>query len=183
MAIREVRVVGDPILEKACRPVEKMTPRLETLIDDMLDTMYQENGVGLAAPQVGVLRQILVVDVEEEEEREKGIRNPYIVINPKVIETSGEQEGYEGCLSLPGKVGTVKRPNRVVIEALDRNLQPYTIEGEELLARALLHEVDHLTGKMYTERCEGPLEDAEEVAAREEEEARRKKRKRRRILR
>ena len=159
MALREVRLQGDPILKKPCRPVTRMTLRLSILIDDMLETMYSQNGVGLAAPQVGVLRQIVVVDVGEE----GGGTGPIIMVNPKVVKTDGEQTGPEGCLSLPGKVGQVTRPEHVVIEALDRRMNPVTIEGDGLLARALCHEVDHLSGHMYTEIVEGPLQDAEDV--------------------
>ena len=152
MALREVRIQGDPILEKVCRPVEKLTDRLETLIDDMLETMYNENGVGLAAPQVGVLRRIVVIDVGE---------GPLVLINPEIVEQDGEQTGSEGCLSLPGKAGIVTRPNHVVVKALDRKMQPVTLEGTELLARAFCHEIDHLDGHMYTELVEGPLSDVE----------------------
>ncbi|MBQ1598818.1 MAG: peptide deformylase [Lachnospiraceae bacterium] len=152
MALREVRIQGDPVLEKVCRPVEKLTDRLETLIDDMLETMYNENGVGLAAPQVGVLRRIVVIDVGE---------GPLVLINPEIVEQDGEQTGSEGCLSLPGKAGIVTRPNHVVVKALDRKMQPVTLEGTELLARAFCHEIDHLDGHMYTELVEGPLSDVE----------------------
>ena len=152
MALREVRIQGDPVLEKVCRPVEKLTDRLETLIDDMLETMYNENGVGLAAPQVGVLRRIVVIDVGE---------GPLVLINPEIVEQDGEQTGSEGCLSLPGKAGIVTRPNHVVVKALDRKMQPVTLEGTELLARAFCQEIDHLDGHMYTELVEGPLSDVE----------------------
>lgn len=163
MALREVRIQGDPVLEKVCRPVEKLTERLEVLIDDMLDTMYDENGVGLAAPQVGVLRRIVVIDVGE---------GPIVLINPEIVEQDGEQTGSEGCLSLPGKAGIVTRPNHVVVKALDRNMEPVTVEGYELLARALCHEIDHLNGHMYTEYVEGPLQDVDydEVEEIEDEE-------------
>lgn len=150
MALRQVRVQGDSVLEKVCRPVKEVTPRIETLIDDMLETMYEEDGVGLAAPQVGVLRRIAVIDVGE---------GPIILINPEVIETSGSQTGEEGCLSLPGKSGQVTRPNYAKVRAFDENMEEYEIEGTELLARALLHEIDHLDGHMYTELVEGPLHD------------------------
>ncbi len=163
MALREVRIQGDPVLEKVCRPVEKLTERLEVLIDDMLETMYDENGVGLAAPQVGVLRRIVVIDVGE---------GPIVLINPEIVEQDGEQTGSEGCLSLPGKAGIVTRPNHVVVKALDRNMEPITVEGYELLARALCHEIDHLNGHMYTEYVEGPLQDVDydEVEEIEDEE-------------
>ena len=150
MALREVRMQGDPILTKTCREVKVLTPRLQTLIDDMFETMYEENGVGLAGPQVGVLRRIVVIDVGE---------GPVTLINPKIVLEDGSQTGSEGCLSLPGKVATVTRPNHVIVSALDRNMEEFSIEGTELLARALCHEIDHLDGHMYTEIAEGPLMD------------------------
>lgn len=130
-----------------------MTPRLETLIDDMLETMYDADGVGLAAPQVGVLKQLVVIDVSE------GADQPIVLINPEIIETSGEQTGDEGCLSVPGKAGKVTRPNYVKVKALDRNMQPVELEGTELLARAMCHEIDHLLGILYVEKVEGELHD------------------------
>jgi len=141
MAIRNIRVDGDDVLRKKCKPVEKMTERLSTLIDDMFDTMYDANGVGLAAPQVGVLRRIVVIDVQD--------GNPHTLINPEIIEQDGEQVGPEGCLSLPGLQGEVSRPNHVICKALDRNMNEITVEGEELLARAICHELDHLDGILY----------------------------------
>lgn len=152
MALREIRIQGDPILEKVCKPVDKLTDRLNTLIDDMLETMHDANGVGLAAPQVGVLRRIVVIDVEDE-------HGPYVLINPEITEFDGEQDGEEGCLSLPGKMGEVKRPNHVICKALNRNMQEQTIEGTELLARCICHELDHLDGHMYTEKVIGALQD------------------------
>lgn len=151
MATREVRVVGDPILEKVCKPVKEITPRVTELIEDMLETMYEANGVGLAAPQVGVIKRICVIDVGE---------GPFVMINPEIISTEGEQTGDEGCLSLPGKQGQVTRPMKVVAKAYDQNMRPYTVEGEELFARAICHELDHLDGHMYTEKVEGPLKDS-----------------------
>ena len=150
MAIRQIRVQGDEVLEKVCRPVKEITPRIATLIEDMIDTMYEYDGVGLAAPQVGILRRIAVIDIGE---------GPIVLVNPEVIETSGEQTGEEGCLSLPGKSGQVTRPNYVKVHAFDENMEEYEVEGEELLARALLHEIDHLDGHMYTEKVEGVLHD------------------------
>ena len=150
MALRQIRIQGDEVLEKVCRPVEKISPRIATLIEDMIETMYENDGVGLAAPQVGVLRRIAVIDVGE---------GPIILINPEVLETSVSQTGEEGCLSLPGKAGQVTRPNYAKVRAFDENMQEYEIEGEELLARALLHEIDHLDGHMYTELVEGPIHD------------------------
>ena len=152
MALREIRIQGDPVLNKVCRPVETLTPRLQELIDDMLDTMYEAQGVGLAAPQVGVLRRIVVIDVGE---------GPIVMINPEILETSGEQHGMEGCLSVPGKAAEVTRPNYVKAKALNENMEEFIIEGEELLARAICHELDHLDGHMYTEIAEGPLQDVE----------------------
>lgn len=150
MAIRQIRVQGDEVLEKVCRPVKKITPRIATLIEDMIDTMYEYDGVGLAAPQVGILRRIAVIDIGE---------GPIVLVNPEVIETSGEQTGEEGCLSLPGKSGQVTRPNYAKVRAFNENMEEYEVEGEELLARALLHEIDHLDGHMYTEKVEGVLHD------------------------
>ena len=135
-----------------------MTPRIKELIDDMLETMYDANGVGLAAPQVGILKRVVVVDVTGED--------PIVLINPRILETSGEQTGGEGCLSLPGKSGTVTRPNYVKVRAYDRDMKPFEIEGTELLARAFCHEIDHLDGHMYVELVEGELVD---TAADEEE--------------
>lgn len=152
MALREIRIQGDPVLNKVCRPVESLTPRLQELIDDMLDTMYEAQGVGLAAPQVGVLRRIVVIDVGE---------GPIVMINPEILETAGEQCGMEGCLSVPGKAAEVTRPNYVKAKALNENMEEFIIEGEELLARAICHELDHLDGHMYTEIAEGPLQDVE----------------------
>ena len=155
MAIRNIRMMGDPILEKVCKEVKEVTPRIKELIEDMLETMYDANGVGLAAPQVGVLKRIVVIDVTGED--------PIVLINPRILETSGEQTGGEGCLSLPGKSGTVTRPNYVKVKAYDREMKPFEIEGTELLARAFCHEIDHLDGHMYVEKVEGELTDVEEV--------------------
>ena len=141
MATRKIRIDGDSILRKICKPVTEMTPRLSQLIDDMFDTMYEANGVGLAAPQVGIVKRIVVIDI--------GDKNPLTLINPEIIETSGEQTGDEGCLSLPGKVGQVTRPMRVVCKALDRDMNEITVTGEGLLARAICHEADHLDGILY----------------------------------
>ena len=150
MAVRQIRVIGDEILNKKCKPVKEMTDRTKELIEDMLDTMYEANGVGLAAPQVGILKRIVVIDVGE---------GPIVLINPQIIESSGEQTGEEGCLSLPGKSGQVTRPNYAKVHAFNENMEEYEVEGEELLARALLHEIDHLDGHMYTEKVEGVLHD------------------------
>ena len=148
MALRTIRVQGDSVLPKKSRTVDKMTPRIGELITDMLDTMYDAMGVGLAAPQVGILKRIVVIDVGE---------GPIVLINPEILETSGEQTGDEGCLSVPGMAGQVTRPNYVKVKALDVNMNEQIYEGEGLLARAFCHEIDHLDGKMYTELVEGEL--------------------------
>ena len=148
MALRTIRVQGDSVLTKKSRTVDKMTPRIGELITDMLDTMYDAMGVGLAAPQVGILKRIVVIDVGE---------GPIVLVNPEILETSGEQTGDEGCLSVPGMAGQVTRPNYVKVKALDVNMEEQIYEGEGLLARAFCHEIDHLDGKMYTELVEGEL--------------------------
>lgn len=150
MAIRNIREYGDEVLTKKCKEVTEVTPRIRELIEDMLETMYEANGVGLAAPQVGILKRIVVIDTTGED--------PYILINPRIVESSGEQTGNEGCLSLPGKTGVVTRPNYVKIVALDINMKPFEVEGTELLARAICHELDHLEGQMYVEKVEGELQ-------------------------
>ena len=155
MALRTIRIIGDEILTKKAKLVTEMTPKLEELIEDMLDTMYEANGVGLAAPQVGVLKRIVVIAVSEEGDE------PIILINPEILETSGEQTGGEGCLSVPGKNGQVTRPNYAKVKALDEGMEEIFVEGEGLLARALLHEIDHLDGHLYVEKVEGPLYDNE----------------------
>lgn len=150
MAIREIREMGDEVLAKKCKPVKMMTPRTMELIEDMFDTLYESGGVGLAAPQVGILKRIVVIDVGE---------GPLLLINPEIVATSGSQTGSEGCLSLPGKAGQVTRPNYVKVKALDVNMEPVEYEGTELLARAFCHELDHLDGIMYVEHVEGELYD------------------------
>lgn len=150
MAIRTIRELGDEVLTKECKEVKEMTPRIKVLIEDMFDTMYDAAGVGLAAPQVGVLKQIVVVDIGE-----GGI----VLINPRIVDQSGEQTGQEACLSVPGKSGMVSRPDYVKVEALDENMNKITIEGEELFARALCHEIDHLHGRVFVELVQGELED------------------------
>lgn len=151
MAIRKIREIGDSVLTKKCKEVTEMTPRLQELIDDMLETMYDAYGVGLAAPQVGILKRIVVIDTTGED--------PHILVNPRIVETSGEQTGSEGCLSVPGKAGIVTRPNYVKAVALDENMQPIELEGTELLARAICHELEHLEGHLYVEKVEGELKD------------------------
>ncbi|MDY5021163.1 MAG: peptide deformylase [Blautia sp.] len=148
MALRKIRTEGDPVLNKISRPVKEMTSRNLDLISDMLETMYDACGVGLAAPQVGVLKRIVVIDVGE---------GPIVLINPEIIETAGEQTGEEGCLSVPGMSGQVTRPNYVKVKALNIHMEEQIYEGEELLARAFCHELDHLDGHMYTELVEGEL--------------------------
>jgi peptide deformylase len=142
MALRKIRIDGDEILRKVSRHVDKITPKIQILVDDMIETMVHANGVGLAAPQIGVLKRIVVIDVGE---------GPVVMINPEIIEEEGLQEGIEGCLSVPGMTGTVTRPYRVVAKAINENNEEFTIEGEELLARAICHELDHLEGILYTD--------------------------------
>lgn len=149
MATRNIRTDGDAVLRKICKPVKEMNYRTAVLIDDMFETMYAANGVGLAAPQVGILKRLVVIDI--------GDGNPLTLINPEIIETSGEQTGDEGCLSLPGLTGTVTRPMHVVCKALDREMNEITVEGEGLLARAICHEVDHLDGILYKDKAEDGL--------------------------
>ena len=149
MALRTIRTEGDPVLNKICRPVEKMDRRTKDLVSDMLETMYDAYGVGLAAPQVGILKRIVVIDVDGE--------HPHILINPEILETSGEQTGDEGCLSVPGMAGQVTRPNYVKVKAMNEDMEEVIYEGTELLARAFCHEIDHLDGKMYTDLVEGEL--------------------------
>ena len=161
MAIRNIREIGDSVLNKVSKEVKEITPRTLTLIEDMIDTMYETNGVGLTAPQVGILKRIVVIDVTGED--------LYILINPRIVATSGEQTGYEACLSVPGKTGTVTRPNYVKVVALDENMEPFELEGTELLARAICHECDHLDGHLYTEKVEGPLMNNEDVFEDDEE--------------
>ena len=154
MAVRTIRVIGDEILYKECKPVKEMTQRVEELIEDMFETMYENNGVGLAAPQVGILKQIVVIDVDD--------GNQYVLINPEIIEEEGSQTGQEGCLSVPGKAGIVTRPQKVKVKALDENMDEFVLEGEDLLARAICHECAHLHGQLYVSLVEGELMDTTE---------------------
>lgn len=149
MAIRNIRVDGDDVLRKECKVVEQMTDRTRTLIADMYDTMYDAMGVGLAAPQVGILKRIVVIDVCD--------GKAYTLINPEIVSMDGEQTGEEGCLSLPGLAGQVTRPNHVVCKALDIDMNEIIVEGEGLLARAICHELDHLDGVLYKDKVEGGL--------------------------
>lgn len=152
MALRQIRVAGDPVLTKTCREITEVTPKIRQLIDDMFETMYEANGVGLAGPQVGILKRIVTIDTGE---------GALVMINPKIIESSGSQTGEEGCLSLPGKSGVVTRPSHVKARAFDEEMQEYEIEADDLLARAICHELDHLDGHMYTELVEGELHDVQ----------------------
>ncbi len=162
MALLNIRVVGDPILTKKCKPLTEVSEKTDRLIDDMFETMYDQEGVGLAAPQVGQLKRLVVIDTDDD---------PIVLINPEIISTEGTQTGNEGCLSLPGKAAIVTRPAKVTVRAKDRNMQDIVIEGEGLLARAICHECDHLDGHMYTELAEGPVLDVDELIRLEEEEA------------
>ena len=152
MGLRKILTDKDPALHKVCRPVEKFDGRLHKLLDDMAETLEQANGVGLAAPQVGILRRVVLVDTGEE---------ILELINPTLLETSGEQIGAEGCLSVPGKYGLVKRPNYAKVRAQDRYGNWYEAEGEELTARCFCHELDHLDGIVYTEVMERFLTEEE----------------------
>ena len=154
MALRNIRILGDEILKKQAKEVTEMTPKIEELIDDMFETMYDANGCGLAAPQVGIRKRIVVIDCGDQ---------PLVLINPEILETSGEQTGQEGCLSVPRKVGIVTRHNYAKVKALDENMDEIIVEGTELLARCLCHEIDHLNGIMYVDKAEGPLMDTEEA--------------------
>ena len=152
MGIRKIMTVKEPCLHKVCRPVEKFDKKLHKLLDDMKETLVDANGVGLAAPQVGILRRVVIVDTGEE---------MLELVNPELGETSGEQEGAEGCLSVPGKYGLVKRPNYAKVRAQDRDGNWFEAEGEELIARCFCHELDHLDGIVYTEIMERYLTDEE----------------------
>lgn len=160
MAIRTIRTQGDRALTKVCRPVKESSPKIRQLVEDMFETMYDAMGVGLAAPQVGILKRIVVIDTDG---------TPHVLINPEILETSGEQTGDEGCLSVPGKCGTVTRPNYVKVRAFDLDMQPFELEGTELLARCICHECDHLDGVMYTAHVQGELRDNTYVEEEDEE--------------
>ena len=164
MALRNILTDGNPTLNKVCRPVTAFDERLATLIDDMKETVVQANGVGLAAPQVGVLRRVVVVDLGDEIVE---------LVNPRILEQSGEQDGLEGCLSVPDRFGMVKRPNFVRLEAQDRHGDWYEYEGEELIARCFCHELEHLDGHLYTEKAYRMLteEEYEQMVNQESEEA------------
>lgn len=162
MAIREIRTMGDEVLRKVCKPVEKMTPGLKELIGDMYDTLYDADGVGLAAPQVGIRKRIVVIDV--------GDGNKYTLINPVIVSSEGTQTGEEGCLSVPNKAGVVTRPEKVTVRALDADMNEIEVTGEGLLARAICHETDHLDGILYVDKVEGKLMDLTRPAEEDEEE-------------
>ena len=154
MATRTIRTIGDDVLTKVCKEVKEVTPKTKELIDDMFETMYDAMGVGLAANQVGMLKRIVVIDCGDD---------PHVLINPVIIETAGEQRGYEGCLSVPGKTGVVTRPDYAKVKALDENMNEIIVEGEELLARALQHEIDHLSGTLYVSKTENGIQDVEPI--------------------
>ena len=156
MATRNIREMGDSVLNKVSKEVKDMTQRTADLIDDMFDTMYEAQGVGLAAPQVGILKRIFVIDVTGED--------PFVFINPEILETDGEQTGYEGCLSVPGKSGMVTRPNFVRVRALDENMEEFELEAEELMARAILHEYDHLDGILFVDHAINRFEAEEQLS-------------------
>ena len=164
MAIRNIRTLGEDVLRAKAKEVTEVTPRIRELIDDMFETMYEANGVGLAAPQVGIRKRIVVVDVTGED--------PVALINPVILKSDGEQTGYEGCLSVPGKTGIVTRANHVIVEAYNENMEKFTIEAEELMARALQHEIDHLDGVVYVDLVkEGELYNNEDLEKMQDEEA------------
>ncbi|MBR6405365.1 MAG: peptide deformylase [Lachnospiraceae bacterium] len=174
MAILNVRQLGDEILTKKCKPVRLVTPRIRQLVDDMYDTMYETGGVGLAAPQVGILKRIVVIDVTPEPEEGEEIPEEEIMrftmINPEILEKSGEQRGYEGCLSYVGMSGIVTRPEHVKVRFTDLEGDEYELEGDGLLARCICHEVDHLEGHMYTDFAEpGSVISNEELAKQQKE--------------
>ncbi|WP_250278747.1 peptide deformylase [[Clostridium] colinum] len=150
MALRKIRLSTDEVLRKKSKEVTEINDKILELLDDMADTMYDANGVGLAAPQVGVLRRVIVIDIGE------GLIE---LINPVIVDTNGEQFGEEGCLSVPNKAGDVRRPNYCKVEGLNRYGEKIVVEGEELMARALCHEIDHLDGILYIDKVEGEIED------------------------
>ena len=152
MAIRNIRISTDEVLRKTCKPIKEITPNLLTLLDDMAETLADANGVGLAAPQVGILRRVVVIDTGDE---------ILELVNPEIVETSGEQDGMEGCLSVPGEYWMVKRPNYAKVRAQDRHGEWFEAEGEELIARCICHECDHLDGHLYTEIAYRKLTDEE----------------------
>ena len=165
MALRTVREIGDPILEKKAKPVKEINDHLRELINDMFDTMYETGGVGLAAPQIGILKRLVVIDCGNED----GTENPIVLINPEIIEKDGEQTGYEGCLSVPGKMGIVTRPNHVKVKTMTLDGKEEILEGTDLLARCFCHEIDHLDGVLYTTKVEGELVDSNNMSEDDEQ--------------
>ena len=159
MATRNIRELGDDVLRKEAKEVKDVNRRTKILIEDMFDTMYEANGVGLAAPQVGILKKIFVVDVGDED----GNKVPYVFINPEIIEREGVQVGFEGCLSVPGKSGKVARAEKVKVKAFNQDMEEFEMEAEGFLARAIQHEYDHLNGVVYVDKVEGRLYDNEEL--------------------
>ena len=158
MATRKIRELGDDVLRKECKTVKDVSRRTRILIEDMFDTMYEANGVGLAAPQVGVLKKIFVVDVGDEENKQ-----PFVFINPEILEREGVQVGFEGCLSVPGKSGKVARAEKVRVKAFNQDMEEFELEADGFLARAIQHEYDHLNGVVYVDKIEGRLYDNEEL--------------------
>ena len=165
MATRNIRELGDDVLRKETKEVKDVNRRTKILIEDMFDTMYEANGVGLAAPQVGILKKIFVVDVGDED----GNKVPYVFINPEIIEREGVQVGFEGCLSVPGKSGKVARAEKVKVRAFNQDMEEFEMEAEGFLARAIQHEYDHLNGVVYVDKVEGRLYDNEELQAMQED--------------
>ena len=165
MAIRKIRELGDPCLRKVCKTVKDVNLRTKILIGDMFDTMYEANGVGLAAPQVGILKRIFVIDCGEE-----GVSKPYVFINPEILDREGTQVDYEGCLSVPGKSGKVARAEKVKVRAYNEQMEEFELEATGLLARCILHENDHLDGIVYVDKVDGTLYDNEELQEMMEEE-------------
>ena len=152
MAIRKIHEVGDPCLTKVCRPVTEFNDRLHELLDDMADTLEEAGGVGLAAPQVGILRRVVVVDAGDEDIE---------LVNPEIVKAEGEQTGLEGCLSLPGRWGIVTRPYTVRVRAQDRDGATFEVEDEDITARCFCHEIEHLDGHLFSEHCDRLLTDEE----------------------
>lgn len=165
MATRNIRELGDDVLRKETKEVKDVNRRTKILIEDMFDTMYEANGVGLAAPQVGILKKIFVVDVGDED----GNKVPYVFINPEILEREGVQVGFEGCLSVPGKSGKVARAEKVKVKAFNQDMEEFEMEAEGFLARAIQHEYDHLNGVVYVDKVEGRLYDNEELQAMQED--------------
>lgn len=165
MATRNIRELGDDVLRKETKEVKDVNRRTKILIEDMFDTMYEANGVGLAAPQVGILKKIFVVDVGDED----GNKVPYVFINPEILEREGVQVGFEGCLSVPGKSGKVARAEKVKVRAFNQDMEEFEMEAEGFLARAIQHEYDYLNGVVYVDKVEGRLYDNEELQAMQED--------------